>query len=128
MAFPAISEDSLPHCGSLNKSVPSWTQSGMVCKLLCSSEPPEGLQKPRLCLTLPGDLISMIKVESAFRKTPDNSLFTFFKMYFFYLPIYLHVHMCMGTCGPQLVCGGQRTAYKRQLVPSLMQILRLELR
>lgn len=49
-------------------------------------------------------------------------------MYFFYLPIYIHVHVCVGTCGSQLVCGGQRTTYKRQLVPSIMPILRLKLR
>lgn len=111
-------------CASLNKSVPSSTQSGMVCKLLCSSDPPEGLRKPRLRLTLPGDFVSMIKVESAFGKTPHSSLFTFFKC-IFYLPIYLHVHMCVHMCVPQLVWGGQRTTYKRQLVPSIMQILRL---
>lgn len=105
----------LPHCGSLNKSVPSGTQSCMVCKLLCSSEPPEGLWKPRLCLTLPGDLISMVKVERAFRKTPDNSLFTFFKMYFF-LFAYLSSRACV--CGHVWItaCVGRSEDYLQKAV------------
>lgn len=89
-------------CASLNKSVPSWTQSGMVCKLLCSSDPPEGLRKPRLCLTLPGDFVSMIKVESAFRKTPDNSLFTFINVFFICLSIFLCI--CVYACVYHSLC------------------------
>lgn len=89
-------------CASLNKSVPSWTQSGMVCKLLCSSDPPEGLRKPRLCLTLPGDFVNMIKVDSAFRKTPDNSLFTFINVFFICLSIFLCI--CVYACVYHSLC------------------------